>query len=107
MTSPVWFRLGDNEVTTASQTSTTGIVSGVLAGIVAIALALAALFLYHRRRTLKQATGVAFENPSYLREVNMEHVQVTFDQYAFHPESSETQHTFPRADLRRNPIRIR
>lgn len=83
MTSPVWFRLGDNEVTTASQTNTTGIVSGVMAGIVAIALAMAAVFLYHRRRTLKQATGVAFENPSYLREVNMEHVQVHIWDLAF------------------------
>lgn len=78
MSSPVWFQLGDNQVTTASPSNAAGIVSGVLAGIAAIALAMTALFFYQRRRTmLKQANGVAFENPSYLREVNMEHVQVS------------------------------
>lgn len=50
---------------------------GILAGILTIALAVAAAFFYHRRKSAKSANGVAFENPSYLREVNMDHVQVS------------------------------
>lgn len=76
MTSPIWFKTGDNLVTSASDSNTAGIVSGVFAGILAIVLALAAVYFYQKRRTMKLANGVAFENPSYLREVNMEHVQV-------------------------------
>lgn len=76
MTSPVWFKLDDSQVTSASTSNVTDIVCGILGGICAIALVLAALFVYQRRRTMKHANGVAFENPSYLREVNMEHVQV-------------------------------
>lgn len=76
MTSPIWFKTGDNLVTSASNSNTAGIVCGVFAGILAIVLALAAVYFYQKRRTIKLANGVAFENPSYLREVNMEHVQV-------------------------------
>lgn len=53
-----------------------GTVCGIIAGIIAIALAIVAIFFYQRRKFQKSANGVAFENPSYLREVNMEHVQV-------------------------------
>lgn len=77
MTEPIWFKLGDNHITSASNSNTAGTVCGILAGIVAIALAIAAIFLYQRRKSEKSANGVAFENPSYLREVNMEHVQVS------------------------------
>lgn len=77
MTSPIWFKTGDNLVTSASSSNTAGIVSGVFAGILAIALALVAVYFYQKRKTMKLANGVAFENPSYLREVNMEHVQVS------------------------------
>lgn len=79
LTEPIWFKLGDNHITTASNSNTAGTVCGILAGIVAIALAIAAIFLYQRRKSEKSANGVAFENPSYLREVNMEHVQVCLD----------------------------
>lgn len=79
LTEPIWFKLGDNHITTASNSNTAGTVCGILAGIVAIALAIAAIFLYQRRKSEKSANGVAFENPSYLREVNMEHVQVSVD----------------------------
>lgn len=77
MTSPVWFKLDDSQVTSATASNVSDIVCGILGGLCAIALLMAALFVYQRRRTMKQANGVAFENPSYLREVNMEHVQVS------------------------------
>lgn len=70
--------MGDHKITTASNSSSVaGTVCGILAGIIAIALAIVAIFFYQRRKFQKSANGVAFENPSYLREVNMEHVQVS------------------------------
>lgn len=77
LSDPIKFSLGQEHVTPASSNST-GAVLGVFAGIVAIALGIAAVLLYKRRVTMKAATngGVSFENPSYLREVNMENVQV-------------------------------
>lgn len=69
--------MGDHKITSASNSSgVAGTVCGILAGIIAIALAVVAIFFYQRRKFQKSANGVAFENPSYLREVNMEHVQV-------------------------------
>lgn len=46
----------------------------------AIALAILAVFFLKRRKLVQKTAangGVAFENPSYLREMNMEHVQVS------------------------------
>lgn len=83
LTDPIWFKLGDNHVVSASNSNTAGTVCGILAGIVAIALGVVALYVYQRRRTEKSANGVAFENPSYLREVNMEHVQVSLFLYVY------------------------
>jgi hypothetical protein len=53
-------------------------VCGILAGIFAIFLAIAGVFMLKRRKVVQKAAngGVAFENPSYLREMNVEHVQV-------------------------------
>uniref|UniRef100_A0A6B2EFR4 Putative receptor mediating netrin-dependent axon guidance n=1 Tax=Phlebotomus kandelakii TaxID=1109342 RepID=A0A6B2EFR4_9DIPT len=77
LTEPLRFTLGDHHVTSASHSTSAGTISGVFAGILAIGLAVAAVFLYKRRRGgHKAANGVAFENPSYLREVNMEHVHI-------------------------------
>lgn len=78
LSEPLRFTLGDNHITSASQASNAGVISGIIAGILAIALAIAALVIMKKRRVgLKQANGgVAFENPSYLREMNVEHVQI-------------------------------
>lgn len=81
LTDPIRFTLGDHSITSASNSNTAGTVCGILAGILSIALAIAAIFFYHRRKSLKSANGVAFENPSYLREVNMDHVQVIWKKY--------------------------
>jgi hypothetical protein len=50
-----------------------------LAGIVAIILAVTGLLLWKRRKLGQKMAngGVAFENPSYLREMNVEQVQVS------------------------------
>lgn len=78
LTDPLRFTLGDHHVTSASHSSNAATVSGIFAGIIAIALAIAAVLFYKKRKTAhKSANGVAFENPSYLREVNMEHVHVS------------------------------
>ncbi|GAB0093957.1 Fibronectin type-III domain-containing protein [Sergentomyia squamirostris] len=78
LTEPLRFNLGDHHVTSASHSASAGTISGVFAGILAIGLAVSAVFLYKKRRAgHKAANGVAFENPSYLREVNMEHVHVS------------------------------
>lgn len=78
LTEPLRFTLGDHHVTSATQSSNAATVSGILAGIVAIVLAIAAVLFYKKRKVVhKSANGVAFENPSYLREVNMEHVHVS------------------------------
>ncbi|XP_037031427.1 Ig-like and fibronectin type-III domain-containing protein 2 isoform X3 [Bradysia coprophila] len=78
LTDPLKFTMGDHKITSASNSSgVAGTVCGILAGIIAIALAIVAIFFYQRRKFQKSANGVAFENPSYLREVNMEHVQIS------------------------------
>lgn len=79
LTEPVQFTLGDHYVTSASTTSSTaGTVAGVLAGVLLVVLAVVALVMFQRKKATQKTAnangGVAFENPSYLREVNMEHV---------------------------------
>lgn len=82
LTDPLKFTMGDHKITSDSNSSgVAGTVCGILAGIIAIALAVVAIFFYQRRKFQKSANGVAFENPSYLREVNMEHVQVCENKY--------------------------
>lgn len=78
LTDPIKFQLGQQFITSTSSSNSTGAMLGIFAGIVAIALGIAAVLLYKKKITLKAATngGVSFENPSYLREVNMENVQV-------------------------------
>lgn len=57
--------------------------SGALAAILALigvaAIVGGAVWIVKTRQLLggKNSGGVAFENPSYLREVNMDHMQVT------------------------------
>ncbi|XP_058124562.1 Ig-like and fibronectin type-III domain-containing protein 1 [Anopheles ziemanni] len=78
LSEPLHFTLGDHHITSASHATNAGVVSGIIAGLIAIVLAIAALFVVKRRKFgQKQANGgVAFENPSYLREMNVEHVQI-------------------------------
>lgn len=77
LTDPIKFQLGQQYITSASGSSSTGAMLGIFAGIVAIALGIAAVLLYKKRMTMKAVTnGVSFENPSYLREMNIENVQV-------------------------------
>ncbi|XP_062560024.1 Ig-like and fibronectin type-III domain-containing protein 1 [Armigeres subalbatus] len=78
LSEPLRFTVGDQHITSASQASNAGVISGIIAGILAIALAIAALVIMKKRKIgQKQANGgVAFENPSYLREMNVEHVQI-------------------------------
>lgn len=78
MTEPIKFQLGQQYITSASGSSSTGAMLGVFAGIVVIALGIAGVLLYKKRITMKAINngGVSFENPSYLREVNIENVQV-------------------------------
>lgn len=75
LTEPTKFRLDDQSVNTNG-----GSILGIIAGIIAIGTAVAAVLFYKHRHTIKSFSngGVSFENPSYLREVNMENVQVIF-----------------------------
>lgn len=79
LTEPITFQLGNN-ISPESGSGSTGALLGIFAGIVVIALAASAILLYKRRILMKPNNtngGVSFENPSYLREVNMENVQVS------------------------------
>lgn len=51
----------------------------VLALIIVAAIIIGAVWFMRTRRMLghKSSGGVAFENPSYLREVNMDHIQAS------------------------------
>lgn len=76
LSEPITFTLGDHHITSAYSSNTTGMICGIIFGILSIGLGIIAIIFYKRRKSIKSANGVAFENPSYLREVNMEHVQV-------------------------------
>lgn len=74
LTEPIKFQLGDQAINSAG-----GSILGIIAGIIAVGTAVAAVLFYKHRHTIKGLGngGVSFENPSYLREVNMENVQVS------------------------------
>lgn len=85
LTPPVRFTTGsrDKYITSAasvdSESSHAGVAVGAgLAVVTLVALAAAAVWYMRRRRLLgrKSSGGVAFENPSYLREMNMDHIQI-------------------------------
>lgn len=80
LTEPVQFTLGDYVTTaSASSGSSAGTMAGVLAGLILVGLAVIGLVMFQRKKKNQKTTatngGVSFENPSYLREVNMEHVR--------------------------------
>ncbi|KAK7792924.1 hypothetical protein R5R35_008001 [Gryllus longicercus] len=86
LSAPVLFATGgpaDKYITSAasvdSESSRAGVAVGAgLALVSLVALAAAAVWWVRRRRLLgsKSQGGVAFENPSYLREMNMDHIQI-------------------------------
>lgn len=82
LTEAVQFTLGDHYVTSASPSSSSaGTIGGILAGVILVVLAVVGVVIFKRKKATQKtvANGVAFENPSYLREVNMEHVHVSFE----------------------------
>lgn len=54
------------------------IIAVILALVVVAAIVAGAIWIVRTKKMLiyKTSNGIAFENPSYLREVNMEHIQV-------------------------------
>lgn len=63
-----------------NDSSSVGVAVGVvLALIIVAAIIVGAVWFMRKKRMLghKSSGGVAFENPSYLREVNMDHIHVS------------------------------
>ncbi|XP_069682867.1 Ig-like and fibronectin type-III domain-containing protein 1 isoform X2 [Periplaneta americana] len=87
LTEPIRFTTGDKYITSAASlgndSSPVGVaVSVVLAIIIVAAIIIGVVWFMRTRRLLghKSSGGVAFENPSYLREVNMDHIQIPASQ---------------------------
>ncbi|XP_068081772.1 Ig-like and fibronectin type-III domain-containing protein 2 [Anabrus simplex] len=83
LTEPIRFSTAEKDITSAASMDTdsshVGVAVGVvLALIIVAAIIVGAVWLIRTRRMLgrKSSGGVAFENPSYLREVNMDHIQI-------------------------------
>lgn len=83
LTEPVRFTMGDKFITSAAshgdESSHTGVAIAVVLALVGVAaIVVGAVWFMRTKKMLgrKNQGGVAFENPSYLREVNMEHIQV-------------------------------
>lgn len=81
LTRPIRFTMGDKYITSATS-GTSGSNIGAAVAIILALIFVAAVFvgtvwLIRTKKMLgvKNQGGVAFENPSYLREVNMDHVQ--------------------------------
>ncbi|XP_023310369.1 Ig-like and fibronectin type-III domain-containing protein 1 isoform X2 [Anoplophora glabripennis] len=77
------FTMGDKYVTSAAsqdgQDGHVGVVVAVILALVVVAAIFAAAVWFVRTKKMlgvKNSNGIAFENPSYLREVNMDHIQV-------------------------------
>lgn len=87
LTEAVRFTTGDKYITSAASlgndSSSVGVAVGVvLALIIVAAIIIGAVWFMRKRRMLghKSSGGVAFENPSYLREVNMDHIHIASSQ---------------------------
>lgn len=82
LTEPLKFTVGDKYVTSAASQESdghVGVAVAVVLALVAVASICAGAVWFIRTRKLlvsKNSNGIAFENPSYLREVNMDHMQV-------------------------------
>ncbi|KAJ8984657.1 hypothetical protein NQ317_015748 [Molorchus minor] len=82
LTDTLKFTMGDKYVTSAAsqdnQEGHTGVVVAVILALVAVAAIFAGAVWFVRTKKMlgvKNSNGIAFENPSYLREVNMDHIQ--------------------------------
>lgn len=82
-TDSVRFTVGEKYVTSAASrdddSSHAGVAVAVVLALVVVAAIVAVAVWFIRTKkmlNIKSPGGVAFENPSYLREVNMEHMQV-------------------------------
>lgn len=79
LSEPLRFTL-DDQITSSHSAGHGSIIGGILAGLLAIiVLIVVAAFLFLKSKKLKNKNangGVAFENPSYLRETNVEQVHV-------------------------------
>lgn len=82
LSEPLRFTI-DDQITSSHSAGNGSIVGGIFAGLLAImALISIAGFLFMKSKKLKNKNangGVAFENPSYLRETNVEQVHVSFE----------------------------
>lgn len=82
LTEPVQFTMGEKYITSSSSLnneSSSGVVVAVILALFFVLATIMGAFWFLRSKKLiglKNFGGVAFENPSYLREVNMEHIQV-------------------------------
>ncbi|XP_046405305.1 Ig-like and fibronectin type-III domain-containing protein 1 isoform X1 [Ischnura elegans] len=83
LTEPVRFIVGDKYITSAANANQdsahVGVIVGVVLALVIVAAIVVGVVWFLRSRRLlgaKSSGGVAFENPSYLREVNMDHIQI-------------------------------
>ncbi|CAG2057022.1 unnamed protein product [Timema podura] len=80
-TSPLLFpRIEQHGAATRnSDSSHVGVAVGIVMALIIVAgIVVGAVWFLRSRRMLgrKSTGGVAFENPSYLREVNMDHIQI-------------------------------
>lgn len=79
LSEPLRFTL-DDQIMSSHSGGHGSVVGGIFAGLLAIAaLIVVAAFLFIKSKKLKNKNangGVAFENPSYLRETNVEQVHV-------------------------------
>ncbi|KAL3272723.1 hypothetical protein HHI36_014185 [Cryptolaemus montrouzieri] len=81
LTKSIRFITGDKDVTSSASHGDNGSHIGVGVAVILALLGVAvivfgAFYIVRNRKLLKGTNGVAFENPSYLREVNMDHIQI-------------------------------
>lgn len=82
LTEPLRFTMGDKYITSAAShdvaSSHAGVVIAIVSALIVAAAIGGAIWFIKAKKMLgvKNQGGVAFENPSYLREVNMDHIQV-------------------------------
>lgn len=95
LTKPIHFRLTNIRIYSTLGRSRSRTYLGIL-GIILFVLVfvVVAMKLYKRRVTQKTASnGVAFENPSYLREISIEHIPVQVSSILLHIQYPGIQDT--------------